>query len=250
MKPTIKLYELEPGLRRFEARIVAADRSALVLDRTAFYPTGGGQPCDLGALTIRDRKHVVTEVRKRPDGLVEHVLAAPLDEVDVLDAPVVGELDDQRRRNHARLHTALHVLTAAVLRRFEGTLVTGAQIKPDGTARMDFDLAGVPKQELAALEDDMRGMLAEGRVVRARSIPRDEAAAIANLFRSRDVEPPRSDDQLVRVVEIEGLDLQACGGTHTASTSECGDVHFGKIFSKGRSNRRIVVALRDVAQST
>jgi misacylated tRNA(Ala) deacylase len=246
MNSTVKLYESEPALRRFEATIVQANGPLLMLDRTGFYPTGGGQPCDLGVLKLRGRSHAIVDVHKRPGGLIEHVLAQPLDEVDLEGAAVEGEIDDSRRSMHARLHTGLHVLTAAVLRRFEGTLVTGAQIKSDGTARMDFDLAGVPKQELAVLEDDMRAMLAEGRVVRARAMPRDEAAAIANLFRSRDVEPPHTPDEAVRVIEIEGLDLQACGGTHTSTTTECGDVYFCKLFSKGRSNRRIVVGLRDL----
>jgi misacylated tRNA(Ala) deacylase len=246
MNASQKLYESDSALRRFEAEIMAVSGSALVLDRTAFYPTGGGQPCDLGVLRIQGRDHLVTDVYKRPDGLITHVLAQPPSEAAVGQV-VEGEVDETRRSIHTRLHTALHVLTAAVLRRFSGTLVTGAQIKPDGTARMDFDLAGVPKQALAVLESDLQQLLAEPRVVSVRQLLRDEAAAIPNLFRSRDVEPPRTPDESVRVVEIEGLDVQACGGTHVATTSACSEVLFQKIFSKGRSNRRIIVALRDPA---
>ncbi len=241
-----KLYESDSALRRFEAEIVAVHGAVLVLDRTAFYPTGGGQPCDLGVLRAQGRDHQIADVRKRADGVIEHVLAVPASELAV-GLAVAGEVDDSRRTKHTRLHTALHVLTAAVLRRFPGTLVTGAQIKPDGTARMDFDLAGVPKSELAVLESDLQQLLAEPRVVAIRQLPRDEAAATPNLFRSRDVEPPHTADESVRVVEIEGLDLQACGGTHVATTTACGEVYFQKLFSKGRSNRRVIVALRDPA---
>jgi len=228
------------GIVEFEARVVRVDGPVVVLDATAFYPTGGGQPCDLGTIELDGRPYAVTEVRHGPDATVEHVLAEP---PPLPTARAAGRVDGARREVHRRLHSALHVLTAVVGARFDGARVTGGQIHSDGTARMDFDLPAVAGAEVRALETPLNAHIREDRPVRTRFLPLDEALQVPAVVRTANRDIPPSPDGRVRLVEIEGLDLQACGGTHVDSTARCGAVAIVKVDNKGRNNRRVVIRL-------
>lgn len=240
MDGTRILCREDGGLVEFEARVVRVDGSTVVLDQTAFYPTGGGQPCDVGTLELDGRVYAVTEVRHGPDATVEHVLAEP---ALPSAARVAGRIDGARRETHRRLHSALHVLTAIVGARFDGARVTGGQIHSEGTARMDFDLPGVANDAVRALGAALNQHIGEDRPVRPRYVPLEEALRVPAVVRTVNRDLPPSPDGRVRLVEIEGLDLQACGGTHVDSTARCGTVAIVKVESKGRSNRRVVLRL-------
>jgi misacylated tRNA(Ala) deacylase len=240
MSGTRILCREDGGTLAFEARVVRVDGPVVTLDQTAFYPTGGGQPCDLGVLELDGRAYAVAEVRHGPDGAVEHVLAEP---PPASAARAAGRVDGERREGHRRLHSALHLLTAVVGARFETARVTGGQINSDGTARMDFDLPPVASPELRALEAPLNQHIREDRPVRTRFVPLAEALQVPGVVRTVNRDIPPSPDGRVRLVEIEGLDLQACGGTHVDSTGRCGAVTIAKVDNKGRNNRRIVLRL-------
>jgi misacylated tRNA(Ala) deacylase len=143
----------------------------------------------------------------------------------------------------AQLHTDTHVLNALVFQRFEGALVTGAQLNDDGTARMDFDLPDADNDRLRALEPEINEVIRQDLPLRYAYVPKAEALAERGLIRNRSVAPPPALDGTVRVVEIVGLDRQACGGTHLASTGASRPVRILKIDNKGRHNRRIRIGL-------
>jgi misacylated tRNA(Ala) deacylase len=143
----------------------------------------------------------------------------------------------------AQLHTDTHVLNALVFQRFQGALVTGAQLNEDGTARMDFDLPEADNDRLRALEPEINDVIRQDLPVRYAYVPEGDALAERGLIRNRSVAPPPAPDGTVRVVEIVGLDRQACGGTHLASTGASRPVRILKIDNKGRHNRRIRIAL-------
>jgi misacylated tRNA(Ala) deacylase len=143
----------------------------------------------------------------------------------------------------AHLHTNAHVVSALVFQRFAGALITGAQLNPDGTARVDFDLPDADNDRLRALEPEVNDVIRQDLAVRHTWIPAVAAAAEPGLLRSRSVAPPPAADGTVRIVEIVGLDRQACGGTHLASTGQSRPVRILKIDNKGRHNRRVRLGL-------
>jgi misacylated tRNA(Ala) deacylase len=218
-----------------EATVLAVDERGLVLDRTVFYPTGGGQPGDSGVL-----RHDGAEIRlidaikgDGPDSVIHvHEPGAALPAVG---STVEVEVDWERRFAHMRMHTCLHLLCAVV-----PGAVTGGQIGAD-KSRLDFNVpsASLDKDELMAALN----RLVEGdHPVRYRWIDDAELEANPDLVRTMSVKPPTGTGQ-VRLVEIEGVDLQPCGGTHVGRTGEIGRVEVIKIENKGKQNRRVVVAL-------
>jgi misacylated tRNA(Ala) deacylase len=238
MSPTEEIFREDPYARECDATVTAVDERGIRLDRTVFYASGGGQPGDMGALvrangarvTIRDTR------RERETGEYLHVF----EEGSAL--PAVGErvraeIDWPRRHRLMRMHTAMHLLCSLIS---EG--VTGGNVGPD-RSRLDFDLGDriLEKEELAAALDRL---VAEDRPVRARWIADDELAAQPELVRTMSVEPPTGAGR-VRLIEIEGVDLQPCGGTHVRTTGEIGRLEIGKIESKGRRNRRVNLLLAD-----
>jgi misacylated tRNA(Ala) deacylase len=227
-----------PELLEFEATVVDARPGMVRLSRSAFYPGGGGQPADRGVLRWAGGEVRVDRVEADGDAFWL-VLAARV----LVDGAVLGVVDAAHRRQMCQLHTDLHIVNALAFQAFDGALVTGAQIGDDGTARIDLDLPGADNDRVRALEpainDAIRQDLAVGQVY----MSADAAAAERGLLRSRSVTPPPQADGTIRVIEIAGLDRQACGGTHLSSTGQSPPVRILKVDNKGRHNRRIRIGL-------
>lgn len=232
---TDELFREDAYLKSCEARVVAVDEAGVRLDRTVFYPEGGGQPGDTGLLRLADGRELrVADTRKHPaTGEPAHVLALDT-EPPPMGTAVTAMLDWERRHRHMRMHTCLHLLCSLVT----GSVTGGALGEAKG--RLDFDLpnTAIDKEKLTA---DLNRLIAEDHPVRPRWISDDELAANPGLVRTMSVKPPTGSGR-VRLLEIEGVDLQPCGGTHVARTGEIGQVAVGKIENKGRQNRRINIA--------
>ena len=231
-----RLYETDAYLRDFEARVLAADGQRVLLDRTAFYPGGGGQPCDKGGLIHHGIVHGVADVRKRDGGIWHTVLGTPLPN----GATVLGHIDWTRRYALMRTHTALHMLSAVVFRD-HGRLVTGGDMQPLN-GRLDFDMERLDLEIATAIEARLNQEVAAARPVRVAILPREEAFKIPDLIRTKVNLLPEG-ILFVRTVEIFGLDLQADGGTHVANTREVGRVKLVGYESKGRRNKRLRIEL-------
>ena len=218
--------------RSCEASVVSAEESGIRLDRTVFYPMGGGQPGDSGVLRLAEGGSLrIVDTRKgeTPDD----VLHVPEDGA-ALPAPgsaVTAEIDWERRHRLMRMHTCMHVLCALI----EGD-VTGGQVG-EAKGRLDFNLPDT-RLDKEALTAALNRIVAEDHPVRPRWITDAELAANPQLVRTMSVKPPRGQGK-VRLLEIEGIDLQPCGGTHVRRTGEIGPVAIGKIENKGRQNRRV-----------
>lgn len=225
-------------LRSFVANVAAADEQGVALDRTAFYPGGGGQPSDVGWLRWEGRQLRVGAVRKGEKGVWHHLESGSLP----VGATVEGEIDWERRHALMRTHTALHVLCGVVWRDY-GASVTGGNMEPL-RGRMDFEFERMRQELVREIEEKINAEVAACREVTSRSLPRDQAFAIPDLIRTKiNLLPPGI--QQVRVVEIGGLDLQADGGTHVANTREVGHIRIVDYKSKGAINKRIVIELSD-----
>ena len=217
----------------------------VVLDRTVLYPGGGGQPADRGVIRATDgRSWVVVSARKVGDDIVHELEAGAV-------PPDIGatglyevDLDWERRYRLMRTHTALHALCGVVWRDY-GALVTGGNMEP-GAGRMDFEFETMSGELVAAIESTVNAELASAHPIRVDFLPREQAFAIPDLIRTKvNLLPPGI--EVIRTVEIVGLDLQADGGTHVASTSEVGAIHVTGYESKGRINKRIRIELVDPA---
>jgi len=231
------LYATDAYVKEFDAVVTDVRDGALVLDRTAFYATDGGQPHDTGTLTWSDGGECrVVEVKKHgPD-----VLHAIDGEAPPVGTTVHGAIDWDRRYALMRHHTALHVVSGIIFQLY-GALVTGGQMYVD-RARMDFALEDLSPDKLDAIVSEANRRMAEGAPVEVRILPREEAFAIPDLIRtSINLLPPQI--QEVRVVNIVGIDQQADGGTHVNDTREVGRVTIVKFQNKGRINKRIEIAL-------
>jgi misacylated tRNA(Ala) deacylase len=231
------LYLTDAYRREMDATVVAVrtdPRPAIALDRTVFYPTGGGQPYDTGTLT----GSAVVEVRKEGD-LVWHTLDGPVPE---LGATVHGEIDWDRRHALMRTHSALHVLCGVIWNEW-GTPVTGGNMEPL-SARMDFEFDPLPEGFGARVEELVNAELAAARPITVSFLPRDTAISDADLIRTKVNMIPESVKE-IRVVDIVGLDKQADGGTHVHSTDEVGRIRVIKTESKGKGNKRIRLEVID-----
>lgn len=234
------LYQTDSYLQEFEAdivSIVAAER-AVVLNRTAFYPGGGGQPCDFGNLTVDGVAYPVEKVKKQGDDVL-HFLGVdrPL---PAAGAAVHGTLDWARRHKLMRTHTALHVLCGTVFRDY-GALVTGGDMEPL-KGRMDFEFETMRGELVREIEAAVNAEAQKARDVRVRILPREEAFQIPDLIRTKINLLPEGIQQ-VRTVEIVGLDLQADGGTHVQNTREVGTIRVVDYKSKGAINKRIYIEI-------
>ena len=238
---THRLDWADPTIRQWDCTVVWSDpadpESGVVLDSSAFYPGGGGQPPDHGVLIWQGVKTRIVGTRKGDD---LYLIPAPGDPVPPAGTAVRGAIDDERRSSLMRTHSGLHILCGTVFRDF-GALVTGGNMQP-GEARMDFNLPEVPPGFKQSLEDAVNAEIAADRKIVARVLPRAEALAIPDLVRTQDAPPPL-DMPEIRVVDIVGLDVQADGGTHVASTAQVGRVEVVKVESKGRQNRRVRIRL-------
>jgi misacylated tRNA(Ala) deacylase len=228
-----------PDVLTLETRITDARPGAVVLEQTPFYPGGGGQLPDRGALRWTGGVVAIAGIES-VDGRLWHRLAEPVE----VAGTVAVSVDPRFRTAMMALHTDCHIVNALVYQQFKGALVTGAQLNDDGTARIDFDLPDADNDRLRALEPAINDVIRQDLPVRYAYVRLAEATAQPGLLRSRSVAPPPGDDGTVRIVEIVGLDRQACGGTHVASTAQSRAVRVLKIDNKGRHNRRIRIGLQ------
>lgn len=230
------LHQTDSYLRKVEATVTEVVGDGVVLDRTVFYATSGGQPHDEGTLAWSGGEARVVEVLRK-DGKYVHRLAGGVPPVGVR---VRGEIDWARRYALMRTHTALHVLAAIIFRDY-GSQVTGGNMKPL-EARMDFELESMTASFKDEIDAKLRAEVAADRPISVRILPREEAFKIPDLIRTRVNLLPEGITQ-VRVVEIAGLDLQADGGTHVRSTREVGGVRVIGHESKGKINKRLRIGL-------
>lgn len=235
---TETLFRDDAYVREVTARVVSADATGIVTDRSNFYPRAGGQPGDGGVLRWANGQALVTEAAKGEGDVILHRLA----EGSPLPAPgdtVTLSLDWQRRHRHMRMHTTLHLLCSLI----PGAGVTGGQIGAD-KSRLDFDLAEPPTKE--SLTERLNALIAQNHAITESWITDAELDANPGLVRTLSVQPPRGAGRvrLVRIGTMEApVDLQPCGGTHVRSTMEIGRVEVLKLENKGRQNRRISIAL-------
>jgi misacylated tRNA(Ala) deacylase len=233
---TEHLYQLDSYVKEFDGVITATDGPAVALDRTAFYPGGGGQPGDVGTLTWDGGSAQVVKVKRQGADLWHTLDGEPPPQ----GAVVRGTLDWDHRYRLMRTHTALHVLCGVVWRDY-GALVTGGNMDPL-KGRMDFEFETLRKELVAEIEASVNAEIEKGHAVRTAILPRDEAFQIPDLIRTKiNLLPPQI--QEVRTVEIVDLDLQADGGTHVANTNEVGRVRVVNYKSKGAINKRIYIEL-------
>ena len=237
---TARLELEDATLREWTATVVAVDpEQGVVLDRSAFYPGGGGQPPDHGVLLWEGVQTRIVGARYGDD---VWLIPAEGDPLPAVGTSVQGAIDDPRRTALMRTHSGLHVLSGVVFRDF-GALVTGSNMEPlEG--RLDFNLEGIPEGFKEAVEDAINAEVEADRAIRAYSLARDEAFAIPDIIRTAtNLLPPEI--EIVRIVDIDGLDVQADGGTHVASTRQVGRMRVVKVENKGKGFRRIRVALED-----
>jgi misacylated tRNA(Ala) deacylase len=234
------LYQTDSYLQSFDATVTALDEEihGIALDRTAFYPGGGGQPTDSGFVTIADTQYVVKRARKFGDQ-VFHYLEGEIS-LPSLGEKVRGQLDWDRRYQLMRTHTAMHVLCGVIFRDY-GASVTGGDMDPL-QGRMDFEFETMHKDLVEKIELAVNREVAESRPVRVNILPREVAFQIPDLIRTKINLLPEGIPQ-IRTVEIVGLDLQADGGTHVANTSEIGHIKVVDYKSKGKINKRIYVSI-------
>jgi misacylated tRNA(Ala) deacylase len=234
------LYATDAYLRTFDAHVeeVTPD-GGVILDRTALYPTGGGQPHDLGTLSWQGGlvTTAVTEVRKEGARVVHRIEGTP----PPIGAAVHGEIDWDRRYALMRYHTALHSMSGVIYQLY-GATVTGGQMYPD-RARMDFLLPDLSQDRLQQIEERTNTLLAEAHPISIQFFPRAKALEIRDLIRTRVNLIPESVME-IRVVNIEGIDQQADGGTHVANTREVGQVHITGSENKGKGNKRLEIVLK------
>lgn len=237
------LYQTDSYLQRFEALVTAVDpiNRGVQLDRTAFYPGGGGQPCDFGELLVGATRFAVNRVRKTPEGIFHYLEGTePLPDPGT---PVQAQLDWTRRYQLMRTHTAMHILCGVIFRDY-GASVTGGDMDPL-QGRMDFEFETMQRELVDEIEKAINQEVANARPVRTAILPREQAFQIPDLIRTKINLLPEG-IQEVRVVEIVGLDLQADGGTHVRNTSEVGQLRIVDYKSKGKINKRIYLAVSDL----
>lgn len=234
-------YHEQPDVLRLTTEIVDVQPGRVLLAQSPFFPGGGGQLADRGHIRWNGGEASVTGFEK-VGGRLWHVLDNAEAEVHGL---IEATVDADFRMMMTQMHTGTHILNAVIYQEFNGALVTGVQMNDDGTARMDFDLPDVDNNRLRAVEAPINEAIRRDLAVTDSYIPLDDAYEEHGLIRTRSVAPPPTLDGKIRIVEIQGLDRQACGGTHIASTGRSGLIHIMKIDNKGRRNRRVKIGLVD-----
>lgn len=228
------IYLENSYLKDFDATVTEASGERIVLDKTGFYPISGGQPSDLGSIIRGDEEFKVLQVEPTQDGVV-HIL----DRAGLLPGDEVhGVLDWERRYRFMQSHTACHILSAVIFKE-TGAKITGNQIEVS-RSRVDFSLESFDKARMSEYVEKANRIIADDHPVSTKILPRSEALAIPDLVRLAMTVPDREE---IRVVEIEGVDLQACGGTHVQRTGEIGKIRMIKAENKGKANRRVYFAL-------
>jgi misacylated tRNA(Ala) deacylase len=237
---TILLYQQDSYIKEFDAVVTHVNETdrAVILDRSAFYPGGGGQPYDTGTLEISGGIYPVKKVRKGPEGSW-HFLGSE-NGLPVVNTLAHGIIDWDRRYKLMRTHSALHILCGVIFRDY-GAQVTGGDMEPL-KGRMDFEFETLTKDLIAVIEESVNREVTLGHPIHVKILPREEAFKIPDLIRTKiNLLPP--DIKEVRTIEIEGLDLQADGGTHVNNTSEIGTIRITDYKSKGKINKRIYIEM-------
>lgn len=230
---TENLFREDSYQQECNAIVLAADDRAIVLDKTVFYPMGGGQPGDIGIITWDDGAASIVDTRYGDSGAIRHIVSDG-DPLPPAGSSVVAAIDWERRYVHMRMHTALHLLGSVLKYGVTGGNISAAK------SRLDFDMEDtIDKEQVNA---ELQALVAANHAVTCRWISDAELEAQPNLVRTMSVQPPKGAGR-VRLLEIEGVDLQPCGGTHLRSTGEVGQVSVGKIEKKGRHNRRVSIVL-------
>jgi misacylated tRNA(Ala) deacylase len=230
----------QPETLAVQTEVTDARPGKIALALSPFYPGGGGQLADRGVIRWNGGAAKVTGF-DHSAGKLWHLLDTQGEVTGAVEAAV----DPAFRRKMRQLHTDTHVLNALVFQNFDGALVTGVQMADDGTARMDFDLPAADNDRLRALEGPINDLIRQDIPVTFAYVPMHEVLAERGLIRSRSVAPPPTPDGKIRIVEITGLDRQACGGTHLASTGGSPPIRILKIDNKGRHNRRVRIGLAE-----
>ena len=241
---TERLDLLDSPLREWKAPVLDVDDNGIVLDRSAFYPGGGGQPPDHGVLLWSGVQTAIVGARRGDD---IRLIPADGDRTPPPGTPVRGALEDERRTALMRTHSGLHLLAGVVFRDF-GALVTGSNMDPL-TGRLDFNLEEVPPGFKEAVENACNVEVTADRAIEAYELSRAEAFEIPDIIRTATNLLP-AEIEIVRIVDIKGLDVQADGGTHVASTQQIGAIRVFKVENKGKGFRRIRVALEDATGSS
>ena len=241
---TERLDLLDSTLREWQATVLDVDDNGIVLDRSAFYPGGGGQPPDHGVLLWSGVQTAIVGARRGDD---IRLIPTDGDPIPPPGTPVRGALEDERRTALMRTHSGLHLLSGVVFRDF-GALVTGSNMDPL-TGRLDFNLEEVPPGFKEAVEDACNVEVTADRAIEAYELSRAEAFEIPDIIRTATNLLP-AEIEIVRIVDIKGLDVQADGGTHVASTQQIGAIRVLKVENKGKGFRRIRVALEDATGSS
>lgn len=230
----------QPETLTLQTEVADARPGKVVLAQSPFYPGGGGQLADRGTIRWQGGEARITGFEYSA-GKLWHLLDTP----DEIAGGVEAAVDPAFRQMMRQLHTDTHILNALVFQSFDGALVTGVQMADDATARMDFDVPGADSDRLRALEGPINDLIRQDIAVGFAYVPMSEAQAEHGLIRSRSVAPPPTPDGKIRIVEIVGLDRQACGGTHLSSTGQSPPVRILKIDNKGRHNRRVRIGLAE-----
>lgn len=234
------IYQKDSYIKEFECKVIGLDEAenAVILDKTAFYVGGGGQPCDFGTLETPENKYDVKMIKKKGNE-VYHYIDGELPKVNEM---CIGKIDWERRHKLMRTHTAMHILCGVVWRDYKAQ-VTGCDMDCL-TGRMDFEFENFDKELVEEIEDKINKEIQCKRDIKVNILDREEAFKIPDLIRTKINLLPESIKK-IRTVEIEGLDLQADGGTHVKNTSEVGKIKIVKFKSKGKINKRIYIEIED-----
>jgi misacylated tRNA(Ala) deacylase len=227
-----------PDQHELEGEVLDVRPSAVLLARSPFFPGGGGQLADRGTIAWDGRTCQVVGFEPAAEGLW-HLIdadAAP-------DKRILMRIETSFRQLMCEQHTVAHLVNNAVYRQFDGALLTGVRMTETSEFSMDFDLPRLSTEQLLAVADAVNAAISEDRPVRAFDMAYEDAEATAGMFRAKSVAPPRQSDGMIRIVDIEELDQQACGGTHLASTGHARRIRILKVENKGRQNRRLRIGL-------
>lgn len=230
---TEQLFRENAYQKQCSANVIASAENVIVLDKTVFYPLGGGQPGDTGKIEWPGGSATVIDTRYGEDGMINHLIDDQ-GQIPAQGATVTAHIDWERRYKHMRMHTALHLL-GSILQYG----VTGGNISAK-KSRLDFDMEDMVDKE--SVNNQLSKLVAANHQVTCRWISDEELHSQPELVRTMSVQPPKGAGN-IRLLEIEGVDLQPCGGTHVRSTAEVGNVRVGKVEKKGRRNRRVSILL-------
>jgi misacylated tRNA(Ala) deacylase len=238
-EPHLRHYAVDhPHQHELESDVLDVRPGAVLLARSPFYPGGGGQLPDRGTIVWKGGTCRVVGFEPTANGLW-HLIDADV----APQGRVLMRIETPFRQLMSEQHTVAHLVNSAVYKQFDGALLTGVRMTATDEFSVDFDLPKLAPEHVRAIEEAVDAAISDDRPVRAFDMDYDDAEATASLFRAKSVAPPRQADGLIRIVDIEDLDRQACGGTHLASTGHARRIRIVKIDNKGRQNRRLRIGL-------